>query len=184
MQEIEIKFKIDNRDDLIKRLSDLGCTFDKEMRQKDIIFVKDLNHVESKEGSIFVRIREQNDKKILTLKKQSKVVMQNKEIEFEISDSVKARDFIETLGLREWVTVEKIRLETSYKQYNFCIDQVKRLGDFVEIEILSEEENKTEEFEKEILSLAQSLNIDTNQRINNFYDNMIHELNEKEKNNA
>lgn len=184
MQEIEIKFKIDSRDELIKKLEELGCTFSKERIQKDTIFVSDLNHVESKEGSIFVRIREQNEKKILTLKKQSKVVMQNKEIEFEISDSVKARDFLETLGLVEWVTVEKSRLETSYKKYNFCMDRVKRLGDFVEIEILSEEENKTEEFEKEILSVAQSLNIDTNQRINNFYDNMIHDLNEKERENA
>lgn len=184
MQEIEIKFKIDNREELTKKLLDLGCNFDKERIQKDTIFVHDLNHVESKEGSIFVRIREQNEKKILTLKKQSKVVMQNKEIEFEVSDTEKARDFLETLGMTEWVTVEKSRIETSYKKYNFCIDHVKRLGDFVEIEILSEEENKTEEFEKEILSLAESLNIDTNNRVNNFYDNMIHDLNEKERKNA
>ncbi len=106
--------------------------------------------------------------------------MQSKEIEFGISDIDKAYDFLETIGFKEWVTVEKKRIETAYKEFNICIDHVKRLGDFIEIEILSEEENQTEFYEKKILSIAKELGIPIENRINNYYDSMIAGLNKKE----
>lgn len=87
--------------------------------------------------------------------------MQNKEIEFGISDIDKAYDFLDTIGFKEWVTVEKTRIETTYQQFNLCIDQVKRLGDFVEIEILSEEENQTKFYEQKILEVTKELGIST-----------------------
>lgn len=181
MQEIEIKFRVDDREKLLSKLESLHSHFSEPMNQKDIIFAPDLNDTENGEGKIFVRIREQNEKKIITLKKQSKVIMQNKEIEFGISDIDKAYDFLETIGFREWVTVEKSRIATTYQEFNLCIDQVKRLGDFIEIEILSEEENKTELYEQRILEVARELGIPKENRIDNYYDSMIAELNEKEK---
>ncbi len=181
MQEIEIKFQINNTEKLLKKLKSLQCKFSEPINQKDIIFVPNLNDTENGEGKIFIRLRKQNEKKIITLKKQSKVIMQNKEIEFEIGDMDKAKDLLETVGFKEWVTVEKMRIETTYQGFNICIDQVKRLGDFIEIEILSEEENQTELYEKQILSMAEELDIPLQNRINNYYDSMIAELNEKEK---
>ncbi len=180
MQEIEIKFRIDNREQLLSKLESLHSHFSEPVKQKDIIFVPDLNDTANGEGKIFIRIRRQNEKKIITLKKQSKVIMQNKEIEFGISDIDKAYDFLETIGFKEWVTVEKTRIETTYQEFNLCIDQVKRLGDFVEIEILSEEENQTEFYEKKILEIAKELGIPIKNRVDNYYDSMIAELNEKE----
>jgi len=180
MQEIEIKFQIENYDKLLSKLESLGSHFSEPMVQKDIIFVPDLNDTTNGEGKIFIRIRKQNEKQILTLKKQSKVIMQNKEIEFGISDMDKAYDFLETIGFKEWVTVEKTRTETTYQEFNLCIDQVKRLGNFIEIEILSEEENQTEFYEKKILEVAKELGISKENRVNNYYDSMIAELNEKE----
>lgn len=180
MQEIEIKFRIDNREQLISKLESHNSHFSDPIHQKDIIFVPDLNDTANGEGKIFVRIRKQNEKKIITLKKQSKVIMQSKEIEFGISDIDKAYDFLETIGFKEWVTVEKKRIETAYKEFNICIDHVKRLGDFIEIEILSEEENQTEFYEKKILSIAKELGIPIENRINNYYDSMIAGLNKKE----
>ena len=66
-----------------------------------------------------------------------------------------------------------------YKQFNICIDEVKRLGQFIEIEIVTHEQDKTDYYEKEIIKISQELGINTDNRINSFYDNMIHELNMK-----
>lgn len=59
------------------------------------------------------------------------------------------------------------------------MDEVKRLGSFIEIEIITNEIDNTEYYEQEIIKAASELGIDPNNRINNFYDVMINELNEK-----
>lgn len=179
MQEIEIKFRVENLDNVKEKLNNLGCIFSKELNQKDTIFLPDLNNTESKEGSLFVRIRDVNGKVELNLKKQSAISFQAKEIEFGANDFDSAYDFLDTLGLKEWVTVEKKRTTTIYNKFNICIDSVKRLGNFVEIELLTNEENKSKQFEKEILGLANKLGINTQNRINSFYDTMIYELNKQ-----
>lgn len=179
MQEIEIKFKVDDLEKIKSNLLNLNCIFSKEKNQKDSVFVPDLNDTSNREGKMFIRVRSVNGKVEMNLKKQSDKIMQSKEIEFEASDFDRAYDFLKTLGLKEWVTVEKKRITTKYNKYNICIDEVKRLGSFVEIEIVTDEENKTEEFEKEILDIAMTIGIDINNRVNNFYDTMIHELDNK-----
>ena len=183
MQEIEIKFRVEDVEKVKNILLSEGCHFSEELNQKDTIFVPDLNHTENGEGKVFVRIRKVNNKTILTLKEQTARIMESKEIEFEVGSFEKAYDFLELLGLAKWVTVEKKRVETTYKNYNICIDSVNRLGDFVEIEIVTEDTEHTDFYEQEILGLASMLSIDVNNRINNFYDTMIHELDVEEAKN-
>lgn len=180
MQEIEIKFKVDNLDKIMEIFTINNIKLSEKLSQKDTIFVPDINDVANGEGKIFTRVRLENDRVQLTLKKQSSRVMQSKEIEFEVSSFDSAYDFLETLGLKEWVTVEKTRITAKYKGYNICMDRVKRLGDFVEIEIVTKEENNTDFLEQQILSIAKELKIDTNRRINSYYDTMIDELNKSE----
>lgn len=179
MQEIEMKFKVDNITKLKEKLKELNCNFSKVLNQKDTIFVQDINNTTVGEGSIFIRIRSVNDKVELCLKKRTKKIMESKEIEFEVSDFDKAYDFVKTLGLTKWVTVEKKRIATKYKEFNICIDEVTRLGKFVEIEIVTAEENKTDYYENEIVKVCKELNINTDNRINSHYDTMIDELNKQ-----
>ncbi len=176
MQEIEIKFKINNLDNLKNKLIESGSVLSEELYQKDTVFVPTLKDTSNGEGKMFIRIRKENDKTELTLKKQSSKIMQSKEIEFEVSNYESAKDFLLTLGLEEWVTVEKRRVKTKYKGFNICMDIVTRLGVFVEVEIITEEENKTDYYENKILEVCHELGIDTKERINSFYDTMISEL--------
>ena len=103
-------------------------------------------------------------------------MLDNKEIEFEGSDFEGAKDLLEVLGFSVWVTVEKERIETKYQDFNICLDRVKYLGDFIEIEIITKEENKSEFYEKKILEVAEKLGIKPEQRINKLYDIMMSEL--------
>jgi len=182
MHEIEIKFNVDSLDDIKETMLKLGCVFSDELNQKDTIFVPDINDIVSEEGKTFVRIRSVNGTVEVTLKKKSSNLMQSKEIEFEASDFNKVYDFLETLGLNEWVTVEKKRITTKYKDFNICMDEVHRLGSFIEIEVVTTEEDKSDYYEKEILKLCEELDINKENRVNNFYDTMIDELNKKELN--
>lgn len=175
MREIELKFKVDNLDKIVSYLESTGCKISDTTVQNDSIFVEDLNDVESTEGSVWLRIRKTNDKIEMNYKRQSSQKMESEEIEFEVNSYEKVNDFLKALGFKQWVEVNKKRRHTKYKDCNVCIDQVEKLGDFIELELLIEN-NDDVDYEEYLLNLAKELNIDTNNRINSHYDTMISEL--------
>lgn len=180
MQEIEIKFKVEDIDSLKEKLINEGCKLSEKLHQKDTVFVSNLEDTTSSEGKMFIRIRSVNGKNELNLKKQSKDIINSKEIEFDVSDYDKTYDFLDTLGLKKWVTVEKTRVTSSYEEFNICIDTVKYLGDFIEIEIVTEDGNDIHIYEEKILDVAKKLGIDIKNRVNSHYDTMLNELKIKE----
>lgn len=177
MREIELKFKVENLEKLIKVLEQKGCNISPIKIQCDTIYVSDINNTESTEGSIWLRVRKENDKIELNYKKQSKKKMESEEIEFEASSYELANKFLKALGYKAWVEVNKKRRYSKYKEYNICIDEVERLGSFIEIEILVED-NNNEDYEAKLSEIAKELNIDVNNRVNSHYDTMISELND------
>lgn len=175
MREIELKFKVDSFDSIIDKLIGNGSSISEELNQSDTIYVSDLSDTESKEGSLWLRVRKVNDTIEMNLKKQSKEKMESEEIEFEVSDYELANKFLLTLGYKPWVQVNKKRKYSKYKDVNICMDEVERLGCFIELELLIDESNDVD-YESELLSVANTLGIDTENRINSHYDTMISEL--------
>ncbi len=176
MREIELKFKVDDLDSFIEKLEKLGCSLSDVVYQNDTIYVENLDNIESVEGSIWLRVRKLNDKIEMNLKKQAVKKSESQEIEFEVSDYEKANNFLKTLGYKEWVRVNKKRRYSKYLNANICIDEVERLGSFVEIEYLIAEEDKKINYEDELLQIATELGIDISKRVNSHYDTMIFEL--------
>lgn len=179
MREIELKFKVDNIDEIISFLEKNNCKISPTNQQYDTIYVKDLDNVESTEGSIWLRVRKTNEVVELNYKKQSAKKMESEEIEFEVNSYEKANFFLKALGFKEWVQVNKERRYSKYKDYNICIDKVKRLGTFIEIELLINEQNDIN-YEEQLLIVAKEIGVDTSNRINSHYDTMIFELQNKE----
>lgn len=175
MREIELKFKIEKVSDIIAYLEKNNCEISDTIYQYDTIYVNDLTNVESKEGSIWLRVRKENEKVELNFKKQSFKKMESQEIEFEVSSYEKANEFLKALDYKEWVQVNKKRRYSKYKDFNICIDEVERLGTFIEIELLIEEENN-DNYELELLNVAREIGINIDNRINSHYDTMISEL--------
>lgn len=175
MREIELKFKVENLDDIMSFFKTNNCKISSINYQYDTIYVKDLDNVESTEGSIWLRVRKTNEIVELNYKKQSAKKMESEEIEFEVSSYEKANSFLKALGFKEWVQVNKKRQYSKYKDYNICIDQVERLGTFIEIEILVDDDDKTD-YEEQLLNIAKEMRVDINNRINSHYDTMISEL--------
>ncbi len=176
MREIELKFKIDNMADLVKRLEDLGCKISNYKIQNDTIYVADLNNTESVKDSVWLRVRKVDDLVELNYKKQSAKKSESEEIEFQVSDYEKANSFLAALGYKEWVRVNKKRRTTKYQEINICLDEVEQLGFFVELEYLVQNSDK-KNYEEELINIATSLGIKVENIVNSHYDTMIAELN-------
>lgn len=174
MREIELKFKVDDIDVLLKKIKDLGCTISEVIDQEDVIFVSDLNNVESVSGSVWLRVRKTNGKVELNFKKQVNM-NESQEIEFGVLDYEKALAFLEALNFKKWVTVTKKRRYTEYKELNVCIDEVERLGAFIELEYLANEDD-TNDYEEMIKEVALEMGIEVDKIVNSHYDTMIYEL--------
>ena len=177
MREIELKFKVDDMNDLLAKLRDMDCEVSEILSQNDTIYVSDLNHVESVEGSIWLRVRKENEKVELNLKKQSAKIQESKEIEFEVSSYEKANQLLETLGYQKWVVVNKKRRYSKYLNYNLCIDEVERLGSFLEIELLVDEEDK-KDYISDLLEIAKTFELTEDNIVNSHYDTMFSQLEE------
>lgn len=179
MQEIEMKFRVSNYDEMKDILIKNKCILTESIFQRDSVYVSDLTNTDSKEGSKWIRIRNENGKIELNLKRQSTKLSQSLEIEFEVLDEEKAVAFLDALDLKRWVVVEKERITSTFQNYNLCLDRVKNLGTFLEIEILTEEENNNDFYENEILEIAQVFGLSKEDRVMKHYDTMIQEKEEK-----
>lgn len=177
MKEIEVKYQLEDRNKLIKKLEEFGCEISEVNHQKDTIYVSDVNHIENTPGSIFLRVRKDNDKIELNAKKHEKVMQARTEVEFGVSSYSEANKFLELIGFEKWVEVSKKRVHTFYKDCNICIDEVETLGSFVELEYVVDNETKEEEILKKIEDIAKEIGIDTTKVENQYYDEMIAERN-------
>ncbi len=179
MREIEMKFKVYNPEEMYSLLKKKGCLLNASV-QKDTIYVQNLNDTESKEGAIFLRVRKTDEKIELTYKRKSSKANEAREIEFGVDSYELANEFLKALGFKEWVQVNKKRTHTKYGDFNLCLDEVERLGTFLEIEILVEKDDDVD-YEKRILEVAEELKIDSKAKIDSHYDTMIAELNDYER---
>lgn len=175
MLEMELKARLKNKESAIKYLNEQGCVWGKKIVQEDVIYLQ--KHIEKMVNIPVFRIRRIDKKIILTLKVQSADLNTAKEMELEISDQKIMHQILQTIGFDAKVLLKKHRTETKYKNYTICIDEVERLGDFIEIENLAEEA-KTEEVYVSMQQILQELGIEQQDLEEKKYFEMIQELDE------
>lgn len=93
MREIELKFKIDNPNEIIDFLKEKGSSFGEKKYQYDTVYVKSTDHIEQEAGSVFLRVRATDDKIKITYKKRSSKVGESQEIEFGVDSYELANEF-------------------------------------------------------------------------------------------
>lgn len=163
MIEIEIKAKIDDKNDALNKIKSLGATYSHSEEQKDIYFnAPDKDYRESDEA---LRIRlipiDNKVKKILTYKgpkidSQSKT---RKEIEVEVSDLDKMTDILIELGFKPSAIVSKVRRIFYYDEYTITLDKLEKIGYYMEIECVSDSQEDIEETRDNIMELFKKMNI-------------------------
>ncbi len=156
MNEIEVKAKVHDHDNLIKQLENLGCIFTSPIHQKDTIYIPIGESIPVPSGVNVLRIREQNNKYILTLKQPLTNQLDNIEKELEFSNPQSMHEIILLLGFEVSSTVEKTRRTSKYKDFEICLDEVTGLGSYIEVEKFGLE---AEVIQKELFEFLETLGI-------------------------
>jgi len=178
MYEVEVKARLKNKEAIIKKLDGFGCKFSEEIHQVDRIFIpKDLAFPPPI-GTAVLRVREQDDIFILTLKISQSGRQDSIERELEIEEGKMMVEIINLIGYKEASLVDKKRIKTKYKDMVIEIDTVKDLGEFIEVEKIITEENSEVRIgiQKEIADFIETLGVAKEDLlVNGKYDIMLWE---------
>jgi adenylate cyclase class 2 len=137
MKEVEIKAHLRDRDSVVSKLKSLGCVFSAPIIQKDVVFGKDVSSFEAfKKDELVLRIRENNNEVIFTLKKRLPGKFESLEYETKIDSKENMAQALLLMGFHEAVRINKTRIKAKFKDFEICLDDVEELGEFIEIERL------------------------------------------------
>lgn len=143
---LEVEVKIRAKHDFIRnKLQELGYTKGTTVYEKDVYYNSKLKDLKREDKAL--RIREYRDLVsgschfVLNFKgpKIDSVSMSRTETEFDIPSFEAGEAILNGLGFYEAGKVEKTRTYYNYGRIECCLDNVTNLGEFLEIEIMSEE---------------------------------------------
>lgn len=172
MKEIEIKAYLKNEAQVIRKLEELGCSLSQPIRQVDTVYTRiPANTLEEYlTNDHFVRIREKSDGKfIFTVKRPlSKEVLTKAEHETGIVNNKELEKALFLMGYQVASKVIKIRKTAHYKDIEICIDEVEKLGAFIEVEKMSDE--NVDKVRQELHEFLFSLSVSTDDEVRKGYD--------------
>jgi adenylate cyclase, class 2 len=179
MREIEIKIKVGDLDKIQEKLKGRGCVFSDPISQRDVIYSKGGSTSEwqsAKEGDIILRIRRMNDIAEFNLKQQRSSEMDNIEYETEIEDPEVMHNILLILGWHPEVEVKKIRRKGKLGEYEICLDDVEKLGSYIEVEKLTSDDANHKEVREELFGVIESLDLSRSDEETRGYDTQIYFL--------
>ena len=181
--EIELKFRVNGFADIEKKLS--RGSDPREEVETDTYYAHPCR--EFKATGEVLRIRSKEDLEYVLCYKSGKkdgVVKAKRELEVDLhkDEAATLHTILSSLGFTESITVEKWRRSYFRTAAGFdvtvCLDDVKDLGEFVEVEIVCEEEDRVDA-ERVVHQVASKLGL-TNP-VTKGYAAMMHELKGKSR---
>ncbi|NJE07403.1 class IV adenylate cyclase [Thermococcus sp. M39] len=165
--EIEIKFRV-NLDEIKKKIEALGAEFVGEEIQEDLYF--------SLSPKRLLRIRRiVNLNEVILGYKDIKDEKNEEfdEIEVKVEDFEKMKIILKRLGFKEDVWVKKHRYVYKLGDVTFELNHVEGLGDFLDIEVMSDDIEKAK---KRIWEVAKLLGLSKEDVEPRLYQEMLKEL--------
>lgn len=163
MIEVEVKAKIDNFEDMEKRLDELGASKTKKEFQEDIYFNSPVVDFAESDEALRIRTTRQNDEEhIFITYKGPKIDSKSKtrkEIEMGIEEAQKCSEIFEAIGFRKVRTVTKNRQYYTYENFEISLDDVENLDPYMEIEIALEDGSDYDDAQNSIFELFEKLGI-------------------------
>lgn len=184
MREIEVKVRAKDLNSVREKLEQMGCEFSEPIEQHDAIYSLAANAQEewkeSKEGHVVMRIRRQGESSEFNLKKQqSGGELDNLEYETEVSNPDAVHSILKELGYEPQVEIKKKRVKCKLDKYEVCLDEVERLGSFVEIEELAPDDANPQEIQEKLMKILEDLGLSREDMETRGYDTQIYQLDHK-----
>ncbi|MDQ2973016.1 MAG: class IV adenylate cyclase [bacterium] len=170
MREIEIKVKVADKVTLVNRLNEVGFNLSEPIKQHDIVYGWP-GAVDSASGSVWLRIRTENDSKsIFTLKKSVIVHLDSIEHETVVEDASELEKIIIEMGYELYSDLTKIRQKAKQGNIEICLDELEGLGSFIEAEKIMELDSDHDEVVAELWELFKKLGLSTDDEVHEGYD--------------
>lgn len=182
MIEVEIKIKIKNRQDLAGRLEELGFQQGDRIREEDIYFNSAFYDLREKDMALRIRksvnLTTGADKSWMTYKgpKLDTISMTRKELEMEIGDGQVGEEILASIGYDQSYHVKKRRKYFHKGDITACLDQVYGLGNFLELEILVEEESDREKSLDRLIDILEQIGYQKEDVIQTSYLSMLQQV--------
>lgn len=163
MIEVEIKARIKDKNEALKKIKDIGGVYSHSEEQEDFYFNAPYKDYRETDEALRIRIIPCEDgfKKILTYKgpKLDSISKTRREIEVEIDDIDNMTQLLISLGFKVSATVSKVRRIFDYQDYTITLDKLEELDYFMEIEYVAKEDDNIEEITENILKIFKKLDI-------------------------
>jgi adenylate cyclase, class 2 len=179
MHEIEVKIRVENLESLVQKLAEQGCVLSAPIHQHDAIYSQvgstDVWET-SKQGQTVMRIRREGIKAEFNLKQQRSNELDNLEYETTVDDPEAVHNILAILGYTPQVEVKKVRRKGKLNGYEICLDEVEELGNFVELEKLTDENSDPLQIQEELLQTLESLGLSRADQELKGYDTQMYKL--------
>ncbi len=187
MREIEIKARVRHKEAVLRALGEKGVVLGEPITQHDRVYgVPEVvcgrqtkQPVSGDATSPWLRIRTEiaGDKKMhyFTLKRSRAAHLDKIEHEVEANDPDGVVNIIKELGFIEYSDITKTRRKGKIGDIEVCFDDVKDLGDFIELEKLTTEETSYEVVASELWETLQNLGIHRTDEVTKGYDVLMTE---------
>lgn len=173
MREIEIKAMVQDKASLLRAIKNAGIQLSAPIKQHDVVYGQ-AGVADNAPGSIWLRIRTENDaKSIFTLKQQHTGGLDSIEHETEISDAKELAAIIDALGFTLYSDLVKTRQKAHYNDIEICLDEVENLGTFIEAEKLTEEDSDGKSIVEELWSKLEKIGVDRSNEVFDGYDVLL-----------
>ncbi len=153
--EVEARVKVNDLDKIKQRLTSIGADFFERNYQIDSVYKTKGKELEPLgPGAFILRIRESGKGNKLTYKNLTETPGVIIEYETNIDNPNEMRKIIESSGFGLVYTMEKERTSGKLRDFKLCLDNVKEIGTYLEVELQSEDGdgamNKIKQFFKKI----------------------------------
>ena len=129
----------------------------------------DLKPDENNKLSHCLRLRNKNNEYYITYKDDifdnEKWIYSN-EYETKIESIDILKEIFEKIGLKKFIEIDNIKEIYKFDKYEIVLENVKKLGNFLEVEYCSDSDNDVNIVKNEIQEFINSLNIKTSEELN------------------
>jgi len=174
MIEVEVKARVEN----VKRCEDLlgrlGAKFSHIEEHVDVYYNNpDLRDFRVSDEAL--RLRQVNDLVLLTYKGQKidSISKSRREIECAISSFEEMAAILKSLGFLPTGKVMKLRHVYLIEELTVCVDEVRNLGSFVEVELTCDDESDVESGVLQAIGLLERLGLSKDDLIQRSYLEML-----------
>ncbi len=173
MIEIEVKAFVEDQKQMERSIIELGATPVGIETQVDTYYNAPYRDFGKTDEAL--RIRIQDGKSVLTYKgpKMDEISKTRKELQTEISDADNMGNILSSLGFLPVATVSKKRKNFRIGDFYISLDDVRNLGNFMEVEVAVKGSKNYEEKVESIFKFMGKLGINRESTIRKSYLEMI-----------